>query len=299
MPYEALVYRTDGPTATITLDGPDEVNTIVPPMLDELADAVDRATRDDAVKVIVLQGAGSSFCAGFNFSEGFHQWDDRLAVDGSWDAGRDVIAVTSETFGWVPRFMSLWRTPKPVIAKVHGWCLGGGSELALCADIVVTSEDARIGTPYSRMWGCHHAGMWVHRLGLAHAKEYALFGTPLSGTDAARIGLVNRAVPFAELHTVVDEMARQLAAIPASQLAVMKLVVNQAYENQGLTSTQLLGSVMDSMMRNTAEAKAFIAHAERDGVPAPVRDRDAPFADYSQAPPDQKPDRRNVITVER
>ena len=299
MPYEALVYRTDGSTATITLDGPDEVNTIVPPMLDELADAVDRATRDDAVKVIVLQGAGSSFCAGFNFSEGFHQWDDRLAVEGGWDAGRDVIMVTSEAFGWVPRFMSLWRTPKPVIAKVHGWCLGGGSELALCADIVVMSEDARIGTPYSRMWGCHHAGMWVHRLGLAHAKEYALFGTPLSGVDAARIGLVNRAVPFAQLHGVVDEMARQLAAVPASQLAVMKLVVNQAYENQGLTSTQLLGSVMDSMMRNTAEAKAFIAKAERDGVPAAVRDRDAPFADYSQAPPDQKPDRRNVITVER
>jgi enoyl-CoA hydratase len=298
LPYEALHYRTDGPVATISLNGPDDTNTIVPPMLDELADAVDRATRDDTVKVIVLQGAGTSFCAGFNFSGGFHQWDDRLAVEGDWDAGRDVIMVTSDTFGWVPRFMSIWRTPKPVIAKVHGWCLGGGSELALCADIVVMSEDARIGTPYSRMWGCHHAGMWVHRLGLARAKEYALFGKPLSGTEAAEAGLVNKAVPFSELNDVVDEMARQLASIPASQLAVMKLVVNQAYENMGLRSTQLLGSVMDSMMRNTAEAKAFIERAESDGVPAAVRDRDAPFGDYSQAPPELKPDRRNVIAVD-
>ena len=299
MTYQALAYHTDGPTATITLDGPDDVNTIVPPMLDELADAVDRATRDDRIKVIVLQGAGRSFCAGFNFSGGFHQWDERLAVEGSWDAGRDVIMVTSEAFGWVPRFMSLWRTPKPVIAKVHGWCLGGGSELALCADIVVMSEDARIGTPYSRMWGCHHAGMWVHRLGLAKAKEYALFGKPLSGVEAAEIGLINKAVPFDQLHDTVDEMARQLASIPASQLAVMKLVVNQAYENMGLKSTQLLGSVMDSMMRNTVEAKAFIDKAEAQGVPAAVADRDGPFADYSQARSDEKPDRGNVITVDR
>jgi enoyl-CoA hydratase len=298
MPYEAIHYRTDGPTATITLDGPDEVNTIVPPMLDELADAVERATRDHSVKVIVLQGAGSSFCAGFNFSGGFHQWDDHLAVDGEWDAGRDAIMVTSDTFGWVPRFMSLWRTPKPVIAKVHGWCLGGGSEMALCADIVVMADDARIGTPYSRMWGCHHAGMWVHRLGLAKAKEYALFGKPLSGTEAVEVGLVNKAVPFERLHDEVDEMCRQLASIPPSQLAVMKLVVNQAYENMGLKSTQLLGSVMDSMMRNTTEARQWVHTAETEGVGAAVRDRDAPFGDYSQFPPELKPDRRHVITVD-
>ena len=293
-----IAYLRDRQTATITLNGPDEVNTIVPPMLDELAHAVERATRDDDVKVIVLQGAGTSFCAGFNFSGGFHHWDDRLAVDGRWDAGRDVIMVTSDTFGWVPRFMTLWRTPKPVIAKVHGWCLGGGSELALCADIVVASEDARIGTPSSRMWGCHHAGMWVHRLGLAKAKEYALFGKPLSGVEAAQIGIINKAVPFSDLHDEVDEMARQLASIPASQLAVMKLVVNQAYENMGLRSTQLLGSVMDSMMRNTAEARRFLEKAEAEGVSAAVRDRDAPFGDYSQYPPEMKPDPKHVITVE-
>lgn len=295
MEFTRLHYGVAGAVATITLQGEDDVNTIVPPMLDELEAAVSQATRDRSVKVIVLQGAGRSFCAGFNFSAGFHQWDDHLAVDGEWDAGGDLIMVTSHEHGWVPRMMSLWRTPKPVIAKVHGWAVGGGSELALCADIVIASDDARFGAPYARMWGAHHAGMWVHRLGLAKAKELALTGAAVSAPDAVAIGLINRAVPFAELHDVVDELAGELATIPASQLAAQKLVVNQAFENMGLRSTQLLGSVMDSMMRNTAEARSWIRVAEESGVAAAIEQRDGPFGDYSQAGPEGKPDPRNVI----
>jgi len=293
--FEKIAYDVEGSTATITLDRPDDLNTIVPPMLEELEAAVGRAIRDRNVKVIVLQGAGRSFCAGFNFSGGFSHWDDVIATDGAWDAGRDLMMVTSQELGWVPRFMSLWRSPKPIIAQVHGWCVGGGSEMALCADIVIASEDARIGTPYSRMWGCHHAGMWVYRLGLAKAKELALLGRPVSGREAADIGLINRAVPFAQLQDEVRQLAAQLASIPSSQLAAMKLVVNQAYENMGLTSTQLLGSVMDSMMRNTPEARRFIAKAAAEGVAAAVAERDGPFDDYSQGTAADKPDPRNVI----
>ncbi len=293
--FQKISYDVDGSTATITLDRPEELNTIVPPMLEELEAAVGRAIRDRAVKVIVLQGAGRAFCAGFNFSSGFTQWDDVIATEGEWDAGRDLMMVTSQELGWVPRFMSLWRSPKPVIAQVHGWCVGGGSEMALCADIVVASEDARIGTPYSRMWGCHHAGMWVYRLGLSKAKELALLGRPVSGREAADIGLINRAVPFARLQEEVRGLAEQMASIPSSQLAAMKLVVNQAYDNMGLSSTQLLGSVMDSMMRNTPEARSFIAKAAAAGVPAAVAERDGPFGDYSQGSQADKPDPRNVI----
>ena len=291
-----LHYRVDDAVTTITLDG-DDVNTIVPPMLEELEAAVAAATRDPSVKVLVLQGAGRSFCAGFNFSAGFHQWDDQLAVDGEWDAGRDLVMVTSHDHGWVPRMMSLWRTPKPVIVKAHGWVLGGGSELALSADIVVASDDARFGTPYSRMWGCHHAGMWVYRLGLAKAKELALTGAAVPAPEAVEIGLINRAVPFAQLHDEVEALAAQLTTIPASQLAAMKLVVNQAYENMGLHSTQLVGSVMDSMLRNTADARRWIETAERDGVGAAIAERDGPFGDYSQADSAGKPDPRNRIEV--
>ena len=297
--YETIDYEVDDTTAIITLDRAEALNTIVPPMLEELDAAVTAAIRDRAVKIILLQGAGSSFCAGFNFAGGFTYWDDEIATDGRYDAGRDLIMVTSQATGWVPRMMALWRSPKPVIAQVHGWCVGGGSEMALCSDIVIASEDARIGTPYSRMWGCHHAGMWVYRLGLAKAKELALTGQALSGREAEDIGLINRAVPFAQLQDETRALAERLAAIPLSQLASMKLIVNQAYENMGLSSTQLLGSVMDGIMRNTPEALEFIDRAKDEGVRALVAERDAPFGDYSAAGPDGKPDPLNVVRAGR
>ena len=293
MAYETLVYSTENQIATITLNRPENMNTIVPPMTDELEAAVAEAVRDHTVKVIVLRGAGRAFCAGFNFGDGFHQWDDGLATQGQWDAGKDFAMTCSPVTGWVPKFMSLWHSTKPVIAMVHGWALGGGSEMALCADIVIMSDDARIGTPYSRMWGCHHAGMWVHRLGMAKAKELALTGRPLSGPEAVECGLINKSVPFEVLEAEAYKYAEELCSIPMSQLTAMKLVVNQVYENQGLKSTQLLGSVIDGLMRNTPEALEFINFAENAGVPAAVAQRDALFGDYSQASADQKPNPKN------
>jgi enoyl-CoA hydratase len=193
--------------------------------------------------------------------------------------------------------MSIWRSPKPVIAQVHGWCVGGGSDMALCADLVIASEDARIGTPYSRMWGAYLSGMWLYRLGLTRAKEYALTGKPLSGDEAEHVGLINRAVPFARLEAEVSAQAAQLASIPLSQLAAMKLIVNQAYENMGLASTQTLGLTLDGLMRNTPDARRFVEIAARDGVGSVIAARDRPFGDYSQAPPDEQPNPDNVIDV--
>lgn len=292
---ETLRYEVDGPIATITLDRPDHLNTIVPPMPDELEAAVHQAVRDAAVRVIVLRGAGRAFCAGFDFGGGFHHWDEGLTTDGEWDPGKDMTGATAQALGPVPKFMSLWRSPKPVIAQVHGWCVGGGSDMALCCDLVIASEDARIGTPYSRMWGCYLTGMWIYRLGLTKAKEHALTGKPLSGREAADVELINEAVPFASLEARVREQAQELAALPPAQLTAMKLIVNQAYENMGLASTQLLGPVLDGLMRNIPEAKRFIAMAEEQGVPAVVAERDGRFGDYSQAPAAEKPDPRNVI----
>ncbi len=295
MPYETVLYDTDGAIATITLNRPERLNTIVPPMPDELQDAVERASLDGAVKVIVLRGAGRAFCAGFDFGGGFHHWDEGMTTDGRWDPGKDFAMATSPAAGPVPKFMSIWRSPKPVIAQVHGWCVGGGSDMALCADLVIASDDARIGTPYSRMWGCYLTGMWLYRLGLTRAKEYALTGRPLSGAEAAEAGLINRSVPFAGLEAEVAAEAARLAAIPLSQLTAMKLVVNQAYENMGLASTQTLGPILDGLMRNTPDAEEFIELAERDGVGAAVARRDGLFGDYSQAPVSERPDPGNVI----
>jgi enoyl-CoA hydratase len=288
--YETILSRVEGAVATIWLNRPDALNTIVPPMPEELEAAVHAAERDGAVKVIVLRGAGRSFCGGFDFGEGFHQWDETLTTEGRWDPGKELIATNSSVSGWVPKFMSLWHSPKPVITMVHGWCVGGGSELALCSDIVLMSEDARIGTPYSRLWGCHHAGLWVYRLGLARAKELALTGRALSGVEAAEIGLVNFAYPFESLEREAYALAGRLCSIPLNQLAAMKLVVNQAYENMGLRSTQMIGSLLDGMLRNTPEALRFVEAAGAGGVGAAVRERDAPFGDYSAGPASGKPD---------
>ena len=298
MQLQTLLYETSGQVATITLNRPQQLNTIVPPMPEELELAVRRAGAEDHVKVIVLRGAGRAFCAGFDFGGGFHHWDEQLNTDGAWDPGKDFAVATAPP-GAVPRFMSLWRSPKPVIAQVHGWCVGGGSDLALCADLVIASEDARIGTPYSRMWGCYLTGMWLYRLGLTRAKEFALTGRPLSGVEAARAGLINAAVPFAELEESVAEQAAQLASIPSSQLAAMKLIVNQAYENMGLSSTQTLGPILDGLMRNTPDADRFIEIAEREGVAGAVARRDGAFGDYSQAPASGKPNPDNVIVPEQ
>jgi enoyl-CoA hydratase len=294
MSFETLLYESAEQIATITLNRPERLNTIVPPMPDELAEAVERATRDAEVKVIVLRGAGRAFCAGFDFGGGFHHWDEWLTTGGEWDPGKDFAMATSQ-LGAVPKFMSLWRSPKPVIAQVHGWCVGGGSDMALCADVVIASEDAQIGTPYSRMWGCYLSGMWLYRLGLTRAKEFALTGRPLSGTEAVQAGLINAAVPFARLQDEVSSRARELASVPSSQLAAMKLIVNQAYENMGLASTQLLGPVLDGLMRNTHAAREFIELAEREGVGAAIARRDERFGDYGQAPRERRPDPQNVV----
>jgi enoyl-CoA hydratase len=299
MPYQTILYERDGAIATITLNRPDRLNTIVPPMPDELEHAVAAANGDRDVRVIILRGAGRAFCAGFDFSDGFSHFKDVVSTDGSWDPGKDLVFTTSSFVAPVPKFMSMWRSPKPVIAQVHGWCVGGGSDMALCADIVIAAEDAQIGTPYSRMWGCYLTGMWLYRLGLARAKWHALTGEPLSGKEAAAVELINKAVPFGNLEAEVRRCAERLAQVPLSQLAAMKLIVNQAYDNMGLHSSQLLGSVLDGYMRNTPDALRFVETAATRGVAAAIKERDAPFGDYSQGPPSRQPGRHHVVGATR
>ncbi len=295
--FETIIYAVDGPVATISLNRPERLNTIVPPMPDEVEQAVGQATRDSEVKVIVVRGVGRAFCAGYDFGGGFHHWDEIVGADGEWDPGKDFVFGTAPELSPTQKLLSVWRCPKPVIAQVHGWCVGGGSDFALSADLVIASEDAVIGTPYSRLWGCYLSGMWIYRLGLARAKYHALTGRPLTGSQAAQIELINQAVPFAQLEETVARLAHELAAIPASQLAAMKLVVNQAYERMGLGATQVLGPILDGLMRNTPEAIEFIETAATEGVRAVIERRDGPFQDYSQAPPALQPDPSHVIVL--
>ena len=179
MSYETLIYTTDGSLATITLNRPDRLNTIVPPMPEEFEAAIRTGHRRLPGQGDRAAGGGTVILRRIRLRRGLSPLGRADDHRGRWDPGKDFVGAGA--YGPTQKFMSMWRTPKPVIAQVHGWCVGGGSDMALCADLVIASEDARIGTPYSRIWGCYLSGMWIYRLGLTKAKEYALTGRPLSG----------------------------------------------------------------------------------------------------------------------
>ena len=294
MSENSVLYSKNGAIATITLNRPDKANTLRLEIITRMNELLDDANRDKNIKVIVLEGAGDNFCGGFDFSDGLEHYENLVETD--YDPGVDVQWVTDQYLSYVPKFMGLWRGSKPTIAKVHGYCVGGGSELALCADLIVASDCARIGTPYARVWGCHLTGMWVYRLGLAKAKYYALTGESISGKEAAKIELINISCPLAELDQQVQDLAEKLTAIPTTQLVAMKLIVNQAYDNMGLQSTQTLGPILDGIMRNTPEGREFVRVSKSEGVRGAITRRDGPpFNDYSQAPKEEQPTRRSEI----
>jgi enoyl-CoA hydratase len=276
---EAVLYEVAEGVARITLNRPERLNAINATLLTGLRDAVAAANDDAAAKVMVLSGAGRAFCAGYDLDWGTKAEDaGQRAMSGQWDPMADHRMMSRN----VGIFMSLWESPKPVIAQVHGWCVGGGTDMALCADLIYIAEDAQIGYPPARVWGEPTTVMWVYRLGLEHAKRLMLTGESLSGVQAERLGLASKAVPGAELAGVVEEMARKLATIPSNQLAMSKLLVNQAYENMGLRTTQLIGTMFDGTARHTPEGIAWRDLAMREGFREAVRRRDAPFGDYGE-----------------
>ncbi len=291
--HEEVRYSKSNAIATVTLNRPSKANTLRPEVILGLEEVFRDANQDNEVKVIILEGAGDNFCAGFDFSEGLEHYG--VIREKDYDPGMDVHQVVNRYTSYIPVFMGLWRGLKPTIAKVHGYCVGGGSELALCADLVVAADDARFGTPYARVWGCHLSGMWIYRLGLAKAKYYALTGEWISGKEAAAIELINFSYPLEELDQRVQELAEKLTTIPLTQLIAMKLIVNQAYDNMGLQGTQVLGPILDGIMRNTPEGRDFVRQAASEGVKAVITKRDGPFQDYSQGAPEQQPRKRSKL----
>jgi enoyl-CoA hydratase len=199
-------------------------------------------------------------------------------MSGQWDPVRDYMGMSRN----VRAFMSLWESPKPVIAQVHGWCVGGGTDMALCSDLIYMADDAQIGYPPARIWGEPTTVMWAYRLGLETAKRLMLTGQSLTGTEAVRVGLASAAVPTDDLPALVDDLARKMATIPLNQLVMSKLLVNQAYENMGLRTTQILGTFMDGIARHTPEGIAWRDEAMKGGFRDAVRRRDAPWGDYGE-----------------
>jgi enoyl-CoA hydratase len=271
-----VLYERDGAVATLTLSRPERLNAIVPELIDDLEAALDRAEADDAIRVVRLRGAGRAFCAGYDIGWGAETMEAAEA-GGPWDPIADQRMMSR----YVRAYMRLWRSPRPVIAQVHGFCVGGGTDLALCSDLIVCAEDARLGYPPARVWGSPTTAMWIYRLGAERAKRLLLTGDPLDGRRAVEWGLASECAPADELDAAGRQLADRVARLPANQLTRMKLLVNQAYDQMGLPVTQLVGTLLDGAARHTPEGAAFTRAAMED-VRSAVAERDAPFGDYGQ-----------------
>ncbi|HXH22172.1 MAG TPA: crotonase/enoyl-CoA hydratase family protein [Dehalococcoidia bacterium] len=276
---DEVLYEEDGSLAFVTLNRPEKLNTLNGALLDAFEQAIDRARESEGVRAIILRGAGRAFSAGYDLNP----TGQRVAPavnrpQRRWDPVRDYQNMSRN----VRRFMKLWEVPKPVIAQVHGWCVGGGTDLALCSDLIFMAEDAYIGYPPARVYGTPTTMMWVYRLGLEAAKRYMLTGDAIDAPTALRIGLVSEIAPADELPGLVERFARRFESIPWNQLALNKLLINQAFENMGLRTTQMFGTFFDGMTRNTQEAIDWRDSFATLGFREAVRRRDAPFGDYGE-----------------
>ena len=277
-----VLYEKDGRIGRITLNRPEVLNAIDGELPLALADAVAQANGDPGVHVIVLAGAGRAFCAGYDLTYYAEAAGTNEGVqEMPWDPMKDYAFMMRNT----EAFMSLWRSHRPVICKVHGFAVAGGSDIALCADLVVMSEDAEIGYMPARVWGCPTTAMWVYRLGPEQAKRMLFTGDRIDGREAARIGLVHKAVPAAELDAEVEALAQRIATVPVNQLMMHKLVINQAIEAMGLRNTQLLATVFDGITRHTPEGMNFKSRAEEVGWKEAVRERDLGTFDWTHNRP--------------
>ncbi len=270
--FTTLTLDVSGRIATITLNRPGRLNAINSEMPAEIRAAVEAANDDDRVHVIVLRGAGKAFCAGYDlkdYAEGDKTHDYTQAMP--WDPTLDYKIMKRNT----EDFMSLWRSHKPTIARVHGYAAAGGSDIATCCDFIVMEDKARIGYMPVRVWGCPTPAMWVYRLGAMRAKRMMFTGDLIDGKTAFEWGLATDVAPIAELDAAVERLAQRIAGVPKNQLMMMKLVINQAVEATGLEQTQMLATLFDGITRHTPEGLWFKAYAEKFGFPAAVEWRDS------------------------
>jgi enoyl-CoA hydratase/carnithine racemase len=273
-----LEYELTGPIARLTLNRPDRGNGITRSLLDEVERLVQRADLDPQVRVLVLSGSGSGFCGGYDLVATAETQLPNHDPSEPWDPMLDYAMMSRN----VRAFMSLHRATKPVVCKVHGFCVAGGTDLALCADLLVVAEDAKIGYPPARVWGSPTTALWAHRLGPQRAKRLLFTGDSLSGAEAAEWGLALEAWPAGELDAHVEALVERIARLPLNQLQMMKLLCNQWFEGGGLGSSQVLGTLFDGIARHTREGYAFQSLAASRGFREAVRQRDQPFGDYGR-----------------
>jgi enoyl-CoA hydratase len=280
----AVRTETDGAVRHVILCRPEQYNTITPELRDELGAALDEADRDTSVRVILLRADGPAFCAGYGLdwstAAQARDTDEAERTHRPWDPMADLALIST----FVDVYMKLWYSSKPTIAAVQGWCIAGGSDMVLCADMIVAARNATFGYPPSRVWGTPTTAMWVHRMGLEQAKRYLLTGDEIPAEKAAQLGLILEVVDDNVLLDHTTALAQRMAQVPLNQLQMLKLLCNQTAEHMGLGTTRLLGSLFDGIARHTPEGADFVKRAADVGFRQAVRDRDRPFGDYGERP---------------
>ena len=272
-----IIYEQSGRIAHITLNRPDALNAIDEALPSALEAAVIRANADESTRVIILSGAGRAFCAGYDLDVFAESPGTNPGIqEMPWDPVKDFAFMKRNT----DCFMSLWRSLVPVICKVHGYAIAGGSDIALCADLLVVADNAQLGYPPARVWGCPPTAMWVYRLGAERAKRLLFSGDLIDGRQAEAWGL-GQAVPAADLDDEVERIAQRMATVPRNQLIMQKMMVNQVLENMGLASTQTLANFFDGITRHSPEGVNFKQRAESVGWKQAVRERDEGTFDWT------------------
>lgn len=262
-------YEKDGRIARITLNRPEVLNAIDIETPKQISECVRKANDDQSIHVIIFSGAGEVFCSGYdlkNFAEG----KTKFIQDMPWDPMKDYQIMKENT----DHFMSLWRSTRPVLCKIKGLALAGGSDLALCSDMIFMEENAEIGYMPSRVWGCPTTAMWVYRLGAEKAKRMLFTGDKISGLEAEKIGLIYKAVSSKNIDAEVEKMAERICGVPVNQLMMQKLMINQTYENMGLQSSQMMATIFDGIARHSPEGVNFKKFSEETGWKNAVKERD-------------------------
>jgi enoyl-CoA hydratase len=277
---DTLRTETADGVRSIVFTRAEEYNTVTPELRDELSIAIDQADADPEVRVILLRAEGPAFCAGYGLDWSTRAQSGERARERVWDSVADYRMMNR----FVETYMKLWYASKPTIAAVQGWCIGGGTDMVLCADIIIAGEGATFGYPPSRVWGTPTTAMWVYRMGLEKAKRYMLTGDEIPGPTAAEIGLILECVPDDELQAHAMAFATRMAQVPTTQLVMLKLLCNQTAENMGLSSSRTLGTLFDGIARHTQEGLDFVGRAQEVGFRQAVRERDDPFGDYGSRP---------------
>jgi len=286
MADEQVLYEERDGIAIITLNRPEKKNTLNDIVIQGVADGIDRAALSEDVAAIVLRGSGDTLTAGYDLTAhaGGGTWKKTYGAkgpkprEGAWDPVRDYQFMGNN----VRRFMKIWECPKPVLGEIKGWAVGGATDLVLCCDLLYMASDAHIGYAPSRIYGTPTTNLWIYRLGLEHAKQFILTGRAIDAATAYRIGLVSTVCEPDELAETVEAEARRFATIPANQLALNKMLINQAFENMGLRTSQMLGTFFDGITRHTEEAYQWVEEFDEKGFRQVIRERDAPWEDYGE-----------------